>query len=615
MPIDTESFYYEPVEGSGGNNGFWWLNGTPVDTPNRATLVFGGPANAFKDKPFGGVNPIYGPLSGYPGINPDVINDASQDSPEVINGVNIDLINEAIRNLPNPIYGYPPIQTGPTASAPQPGPTVTPTQQEGYQSTRPDETGRNPGVRIPDPTGGSGQIPNPPPSGGGGGSDYDPFDILGEILRGGWDIFNGGNGGGTPPFFPDSGGDMDDDFWDWIFGGSSGGAGGNATATGGNATGGNATGGNNSLGDILTDVVSNFDFGGMIGDLGDTVINNALSADAYEEIGKQQERDLEFRQGIYDADVERLDPYNQLGLRNIQGLEDAAQSNPVKRNVFAGQESITTDPSVNRRFANGGLPAMTSGNRNLRGANPNVNYTAPTRSKVEVNQNNPFDLENDIGYNFLKDEMTDSVQGSAVAQGGLLSGDALEALQDRSAGLAATYAGQLQDIYSARDGLELASDNQFFNQGFNLAGLDLGAQAQEFGQTQTVDEFLNFMNRQDFDESKQIRDTLFSEDIVGTGFDRDTEQIGVENKLRKNAQLYDQLFNANSQDLTFDNNEFNKLLALVSGGQSSAAGQAGMGQGFADSIGQILTDKGYLDFAERSDRNDNYLDFISRIIS
>ncbi len=525
-----------------------------------------------------------------------IILDGILRSPDIVNGVNMDIINDAIRNLPIPdLSGQRlPIQTG---TPPQP--VTEPPPEPVY----PDETGRPTVGSGSVPSGGNGQVPNPPSTGGGGDNI---FDRIFDIFRN--PIFGGGNPS-TPPFFPDPGGDMTyDDLLNLpIFGGGGQGGSSSATATGGNAS--------NSLGDILTDVVSNFDFGGLIGDLGDTVINNALSADAYEEIGKQQDKELAFRRGIYDEDVARLDPYNKLGLRNINGAEAAANKPSNRKNVFQGQEDITTGSMVERLYANGGLPQLKSGTRQLNGANPNVSYNAPTRTKVNVNQNNPFDLENDIGYNFLKKEMSDSVQGSAAASGGLLSGDALEALQDRSAGLASTYAGQLQNIYSARDGLNLAADSQYFGQGMDLAGLDLGAQGQEFGQNLTLDAFLDQMNRQDLADASKVRGQLFTEDLAGSGFDRETEQLGVENQFRKNAQLYDQLFNYNSQESALDTNEFQKLLALVSGGQSAAAGQSSLGAGFADSIGQILSDKGYLDFSERSDRNDNYLDLISKVFS
>ena len=539
-------------------------------------------------------------------------------------GINTSIIDNALKNLP-PFAWFPNRPTPPVAPPNNPPPNNPP------PPANPPPTNPPP-VNPP-----GGQVPPPPATPPGG-------DTLGDILDRILDIFRfpTGSGGGTPPFFP--GGDVTDidDLLNLpIFGG--GGQGGTATATGGNATGGNATGGNasNSLSDLIGDIVNSFDFGGLIGDLGDTVINNALSADAFEEIGKQQDRELAFRRGIYDEDVRRLDPYNRLGLRNIYGAEAAAKTNPTARDVFEGQEDITTESLVRRMFEDGGLPALQGGSRALNMADPNVSYTAPnpdvtynapTRTRVNVNANDPFNSD-DPGMQFLIDEMMEAVQGSAAARGGLLSGDAVEELQDRAGGIASARARELQDIFSARDSLDLAADNQFFNQGMGLAGLDLGAQdqefrqmlsragldlgaqGQEFGQTLALDDFLDDMNRQDLTDAARVRAQLFGEDISGSTFDRDTEQIEVANKLKKNAQLYDQLFNANQQDLGFDQNAFNQLLALVTGGQNSAAGQASMGQGFADSIGNILTDRGYLDFTERSDHNDNYMDFISRLIT
>lgn len=500
------------------------------------------------------------------------ISDAAQGYVKTSTGgtINTGIIKDAIKNLPTPdISGQrPPTQTGPATDSPPPQKKVSPPK---YEPKRPDETGTRKGGGTTVVTGG-GKVPSAPTITVGGGDGG--FDIL-DIFRNLPDIFGGGGNARTPGFNPNAGGndmDIDDLLKLPVFGG--GGSGGSSSS--------NAS---NSLGDILTDVVSNFDFGGLIGDLGDTVINNALSADAFKEIGKQQDRDLAFRKDIYDKDVARLDPYNQLGLRNIAGVESAARNNPVKRNIMDGQEEIETDSLVRRMFEDGGLPALEGGNRDL---------NVPTSARVSVNENNPFDSD-DPGLRFLMDEMSEAVEGSAAARGGLLSGDAVEELQDRAAGIGSARARELQSIYSARDGLDLAADDQFFGQELSLAG------------------FLDRMNRQDLDDASRIRSQLFTEDLAGSDFDRETEQIEVQNKLRRNAQLYDQLFNANAQDSSIDTNEFQKLLALVSGGQSAAAGQSSLGQNFSDSIGSILTDKGYLDFTERSDRNDNYLDLISRV--
>lgn len=493
---------------------------------------------------------------------------------ERIGTINNDLISEALRNPPEPLgQDRPPIQTGPQ-TAPNPAPQPQATEPNAPATTRPDETGRV-GDQFPTPTG-DGQVPDapstPPIFGDGGFNFPDIFNIPG--------IFQPGGGGSvaTPPIFPtgadNEGGFGLDDILGSIFGGGgSGGQGGSATASNvltdlfelytqggsvgntsatggsvGNTTstsqGGNATGGtgeaNNSLSNILGDTITNLVF-------------EDRSGDAYRDANSDA---LALQERIYNADVDRLAPFAELGVRNIPGLEAEANNNPAFRDLFSGQ----TDINPNTSFSVGG------------NALPNLNPQG-----VDVNRLNVFNSQ-DPALQFLQKEQRDSISNSALAQGKMFSGETAEALQDRAANVAANYASQLQGISSAQDQSNLLANSQLFGQ-------NAGARSQ-----------------------------LFGEDFNRAGFNLNQGQANIGNQFQKNNQLYDFLFNANSQDAANDADAFGQKNALVGGiGQPSAAGQASLGSGFSNAQTNLLQDRGVFNSNSKNNQNNIAKNALSRL--
>ncbi len=147
---------------------------------------------------------------------------------------------------------------------------------------------------------------------------------------------------------------------------------------------------------------------------------------------------------------------------------------------------------------------------------------SPNVGDVSVNENNPF-ADNDPGLEYLMKQGEKALSRSAAARGMLQSGDFAEELQEMGQGLAATRMSDLQRIYSARDQLDLAEDNQ------------------RFGQETTKGSFDNQLNRQDVDELQSLRQqlfgegsTVFAEDLAKSKFDVDTQlsEFGMGTNVR-----------------------------------------------------------------------------------
>ena len=301
--------------------------------------------------------------------------------------------------------------------------------------------------------------------------------------------------------------DNDIDIPIFIPGGDSSGGGGDVSFT-------------NTIGDFLSQTFNEFDFS----DLLNQTLNFGLSdyaADQYRDaLGDQ----IDFNRDIYNENVQRLDPYNQLGLRNISGAEAEGQSQPELRNLLSGQMDV----------------------------DPNTNVSGPSRMplaearEVGVNQINPFD-PNDPALRFLIDEGTRAVADQYASAGKLKSGGAMDAIRQRAQDTAMTYANQLQNVSSAQDQARLASDAQRFGQAS-------GNQATNFGQN-----------------------------LQSALFDVDQGQQNIRNRLLTNDQTYRNLLGANNQDLFADQQGFNQLYQLVGGGQNAAANQGNFGNYFMGS--------------------------------
>lgn len=315
-----------------------------------------------------------------------------------------------------------------------------------------------------------------------GGNTNDGGSIdWGSILGG---IFNGNDGGDGVSQLPTD-----------IFG--TGGAGGE--------------GGTGWIGDLL----NSFD----IKDLVNQTLNFGLTdyaADKYQDALRDQ---INFNQGIYNQNVSRLDPYNQLGIRNIDAAQWQARNVPQMLDTQAGQMAVNPNVSV---------AGPTAG--------PQAEATTVPVNQIDVTQmtDNPF-------YQAMLSEANRNVENSATTRGRLKSGGTDAALAQTAAALYGQMMPQFQQIQSSQDQAALASD------------------AQRFGQAQ----------------SNQVQD--FAQQLQNAMFQSDQGQQNVRNRLLTNDQLYNQLFGVNNQTLNRDDMIFKQLYSLVGGGQSAAAGQGGYG--------------------------------------
>ena len=257
--------------------------------------------------------------------------------------------------------------------------------------------------------------------------------------------------------------------------GGAGGEGGDANATGG--AGGNATGGTGGTGqggdssNSLTDLLTN---------VGNTVINAGTTDYAADQQLKANKDAIDYSQGIYDDQVDRLEPFRKIGIDAIPGAVDALNKQPQVLDLFDGQRTI----------------------------NPNTSVQGPTAGQVDVNQIDPFD-RNSEALRFLQDEQMEAVNNGFASSGKLNSGGRYKALQDRAANVASTYAGQMQGISTAQDQANLSSDSQRFGQDATGAGFNLnqdqaniannfGLNSQLFNNNMAANNFYQNANSQDF---------------------------------------------------------------------------------------------------------------------
>ena len=493
--------------------------------------------------------------------------------------VNTDIIDEAIRTLPIPVLGQglPPTQEGPSGPVQAPQAPSQPQQETAAPpSSRPNETGTV-GDQVEGPIvgDGSGQVPNPPPNVPSRNDDFDPFGIFEDLLRTPG-IFGGGGTVSQTPTGADNEGGFDlgailgsifgsggqstntnqnsnilQDILGDIF--AQGGNVGDTTATGGTATANGGAGG--SASNILSDLI-----GAVTGGSADNALSNVIDFGISDYVADKQleaNRDaLDFYGGIYNDQVNRLEPFRQSGLNSLGDLEAAARNNPALRDLFAGQMAV--NPTTNVSVGGNPLPNL----------DPSLNYSAPEARSVDVNGFNPYSAD-DPRLQYLIDSGTQAVQNSAVAQGKLFSGDTLEALQDVGQNAALGRAREIQSIEANRDGLALASDNQRFGQELGASGFNLGAQGQQFGQDSSA------------------RGQLFGENLNTAGFNLNQDQNNIANLMGYNTQQFGQNFDANSQALGANNNYFSKLFETSRLGQNSAA-QQGAGSSTFGAIGSNL---------------------------
>ena len=414
---------------------------------------------------------------------------------------------------------------------------------------------------------------------------------------------------------------------------SGGGSVGDTTASGG-------TGGSNVLGDIGSSIGDILGGGVTAGgaSIGDTIINSGISAYAADKQLDGINAGISQQKSQYDADVLRMEKYNQLGIDNISAAELAAQSKPVEKDMFAGQATIS--PSTTAAFDLSKLNEIVAGSKEMGAVDPNLTWDKPEKTDtsmlqamaagdrgvnlgdatgVAVNQRNPYD-SNDAGLQYLLKQGGKAIEGSAAARGGLYSGDTMQALQEMGQGAALNREQQLQGIESQRDSMSLAAQgqkfgqqntnanvnnalnqqdlsnssairnqqfneaNNQFNQGAQLAGLDIGTQGQEFSQGMSANDFTNLLNQQGFSNSAAARSQMYGEAKDNTYLDFTQKQANITNGMDVNDQLFSQLLSNNEYDQKVDQQEFSQLYELIRGGQAAAAGQASVGGGYADSL-------------------------------
>ena len=323
--------------------------------------------------------------------------------------------------------------------------------------------------------------------------------------------------------------------------GGAGGEGGDANATGG--AGGNATGGTGGVGqggdssNSLTDLLTN---------VGNTVLNMGATDYAADQQFEANKDAIDYSQGIYDDQVNRLEPFRQVGIDAIPGSQEALNAQPQVLDLFDGQRTINPNTSVQ---------GPTAGQVDVN-INPNTSVQGPTAGQVDVNQIDPFD-RNSEALRFLQDEQMQAVNNGFAASGKLNSGGRYKALQDRAANVASTYAGQMQNISSVQDQANLSSDSQRFGQDTTSAGFNLnqdqaniannfGLNSQLFNNNMAANNFYQNVNSQDFgqflnmlqlggnaaagqaqgmDNTQKIGSTLF-EDMGDIGAARTTGYLG-----------------------------------------------------------------------------------------
>jgi len=203
------------------------------------------------------------------------------------------------------------------------------------------------------------------------------------------------------------------------------------------AAGGTATA-NNSLVNEL---------GGMFGDIGNTVLNLGATNYAADKALDANREGINFAQGVYDNQVDRLEPFRQAGIGALGGVNAEANANPELYNMFAGQNNV----------------------------NPNTNVQGPNASRVDVNQVDLFDTENPF-LRAAQDEGARNLTNMGAARGKSMSGGMLDELNKSGMATYLNYVPTLQSVSSARDNAALAANQQGYNQELGSANFDQGQQ-------------------------------------------------------------------------------------------------------------------------------------------
>ena len=364
--------------------------------------------------------------------------------------------------------------------------------------------------------------------------------------------------------------------------GGAGGEGGDANATGG--AGGNATGGTGGVGqggdssNSLTDLLTN---------VGNTVLNMGATDYAADQQFEANKDAIDYAQGIYDDQVNRLEPFRQVGIDAIPGSQEALNAQPQVLDLFDGQRTINPNTSVQ---------GPTAGQVDVN-INPNTSVQGPTAGQVDVNQIDPFD-RNSEALRFLQDEQMQAVNNGFAASGKLNSGGRYKALQDRAANVASTYAGQMQGISTAQDQANLSSDSQRFGQDSTSAGFNLNQD-----QANIANQFGLYQSNLASDSQR------YGQDATSAGFNFNQGQANIANNFGLNSQLFNNNMAANNFYRDSNNQDFGQFLSMLQLGENAAAGQ-GSGMDTASNIGSgLLEDMGDIGAA----RTNSYVDIFGGV--
>ncbi|WP_180186565.1 hypothetical protein [Acinetobacter sp. YH01008] len=256
---------------------------------------------------------------------------------------------------------------------------------------------------------------------------------------------------------------------------------------------------------------------------GAAIAGGAMASSASKKAAKTQAASADQASAIQQANFEQtredLMPYNQAGVNAIGKL--------------AG-----FDPSAYQGSGfnyNGSSSPYTS---RLPNANVHSNYDGP---EYNVGQ---FNFEESPGYQYRKQQGMDGIQSSAAAQGGLLSGATLKALNNHNSNLASQEYATAHNQYLQNEGLNQNQAQLGFNQYLGQAGLQQN----------------NFNNAL---QNEQMRSNQHQQAF-------------------NNWQSQDN--NAYSRYMTDQNNQYNRLNNLVSIGQNAAAGVGNAGMQTAQAV-------------------------------
>lgn len=228
----------------------------------------------------------------------------------------------------------------------------------------------------------------------------------------------------------------------------------------------------------------------------------------------------QIQKDMYDQTRKDLDPYMQAGKGAIGQL---VGFNPSSYNG----SNFSFNGSSNTGYSSQNLPS----------ANQYSNYDGPA---YNVGQ---FNFEESPSYQFRKQQGMDGIQSSAAAQGGLLSGSTLKALNNYNSNLASQEYGNAHNQYLQNEGLRQTEAQM----GLNKYATEAGLQQQNFNNSLALENLLGSQHQQAF----------------------------------QNWQSQDN--NAYNRYITDQNNQYNRLYNLVGMGQNAAAGagNAGMQTGQA----------------------------------